>query len=229
VRVDEIRVLLVDDHAGLRAELRRLIEGQPDLRLVAEASGAREAVHLALTEALTVVVMDMSLPDGDGITATAEILQQRPELRVLGLSRHEDGGHVQQMLAVGARGYVFKHNAADGLLTAIRTVAAGGTYIDPAFGSKQQEPKPPHRDTPREAVRVRADMSSELTAEEQAVLKQVAAGYSNGEIAQQLDLLVPAVAEHKARAMQKLDLRTRIDVVRYVQAQGWKSTDPSAT
>lgn len=220
--MNKIGVLLVDDHAGLRAVLRRLIEDQRDLRLVAEASGAREAVHLALTEALTVVVMDLSLPDGDGITATTEILQRRPELRVLGLSRHEDGGHVQRMLAAGACGYVFKHNAADGLLTAIRTVAAGGTYIDPAFGSKQQEPKPPHRDTPRAAMGVRADTRSELTAEEQAVLKQVAAGFSNGEIAQQLDLLVPAVAEHKARAMQKLGLRTRIDVIRYAETLGWK-------
>ncbi len=227
--MDEIRVLLVDDHAGLRAELRRLIEGQPDLRLVAEASGAREAVRLALTETLTVVVMDLSLPDGDGIMATAKILQQRPELRVLGLSRHQDPGHVQRMLAAGARGYLFKHNAAHGLLTAIRTVAAGGTYIDPASERRQPEPTPQQRDTTRESARVRTDMSSELTAEEQAVLKQVAAGYSNSEIAQQLDLLVAAVAEHKARAMQKLDLRTRIDVVRYAQAHDWKCTDPSAT
>lgn len=93
-------MLLLEDHAGLRAELRRLIEGQPDLQLVAEASGAREDVRLAIAEQLTVAV-DFSLPDGDGSTATAEILQQQPELRVLGLSQHADPGYVQRMLAAG--------------------------------------------------------------------------------------------------------------------------------
>lgn len=220
--MDAIRVLLVDDHAELRAELRRHIETQEDLRLVAEAGGAQEAVRLVMEQALTVVVMDLSLPDGDGITATAEIMQQRPELRVLGLSRHEDVGHVEQMLAAGACGYVLKRNSGDELLTAIRTVAAGGTYIDPALRSRQQEPELRYRDTTRKAADVGAGATSPLSADELAVLKRVAWGHSNHEIAGQLGMLASAVAEHKAQAMQKLGLRTRIDVVRYAEAQGWK-------
>ncbi|HEU4323766.1 MAG TPA: response regulator transcription factor [Roseiflexaceae bacterium] len=225
--MNTIRVLLVDDHVELRTELRRLIASQGDFWLVAEVGSAREAIRLALEETPleetpTVVVMDLSLPDGDGITATAEIVHQRPELRVLGLSRHEDMGYVERMLAAGACGYVLKRSIAGSLVTAIRTVAAGGMYIDPAFGSKQQESQRLHRKATREPVRVQAGTISELTAQEVAVLQRVARNDSNHEIAHQLDMLVPAVAEHKAQAMQKLGLRTRSDVLRYAEAQGWK-------
>jgi DNA-binding NarL/FixJ family response regulator len=221
--MNEIQVLLVDDHAQLRAELRRLIDSQPDLRLAAEAGGTQEAVRLALQGSFTVVVMDLSLPDGDGITATAEIMRQRPELRVLGLSRHEEVGYVERMLAAGARGYVLKRNIADGLLTAIRTVAAGGTYIDPSFVSKQPaQPREYGGITAREAVRAPAATDSDLSANEIAVLKRVAWGHSNREITEQLGMAEAAVAQHKVRAMQKLGLRMRIDVIRYAEAQGWR-------
>lgn len=220
--MNEIRVLLVDDHAELRAHMKQLISSQPDLQLVAEAGGAREAARLALEEAPTVVVMDLSLPDGDGISATAEILQQCPELCVLGLTRHEERGYLERMLAAGARGYVLKHHIATELLAAIRTVAVGGTYIDPAFDQKQREHPLVGSTSEREAIYPSAAATSELTIEEEIVLKQVAAGYSNNEIAQQLGMLVSAVAEYKAHAMQKLSLRTRIDVIRYAEAQGWK-------
>jgi len=220
--MNTIRILLVDDHAELRAQLRHLLSSQPDLHLVAEAGGAQEAVAIALREELTVVVMDLSLPDGNGISATAKILRQRPELRVLGLTRHEDRDYLEQMLAAGARGYVLKHHIAEGLLTAIRTVAAGGTYIYPAFTTNQRERPGTSSTTKREVGQAPAAAVGELTAEEQTVLKEVAAGYSNGEIAAQLDLFVSTVVEHKARAMQKLGLHTRIDVVRYAHAQGWK-------
>ena len=221
--MNEIQVLLVDDHAQLRAELRRLIDNQPDLRLVAEAGGAQEAVRLALQGSFTVVVMDLSLPDGNGITATAEILQQRPELRVLGLSRHEEVGYVERMLAAGARGYVLKRNIANGLLTAIRTVAAGGTYIDPHFVSKQPAQPPEYGGiTARKAVRAPAAMDSDLSADEIAVLKQIAWGHSNREITEQLGMAEATVAQHKVHAMQKLGLRTRIDVIRYAESQGWR-------
>ncbi len=219
----EIRVLLVDDHAELRAELRRLIEGQPDLRLVAEAGGAQQAVRLAREQSLTVVVMDLSLPDVDGIMATTQIMQQRPELWVVGLSRHEEPGHLARMLAAGASGYVLKHNAAKGLLTAIRTVAAGGTYIDPSFASKPRQAQPEHKSPiVQEAVPAPADPPSELRADEVAVLECVAWGYSNREIADQLGMPVTAVVEHKTQAMDKLGLSTHVDVVRYAEARGWK-------
>jgi DNA-binding NarL/FixJ family response regulator len=225
--MNHIRVLLVDNHAALRAQLRQLISSQGDLHLVAEAGTVREAVAIALREALTVIIMDLSLPDGDGISATAEILQQRPELRVLGLTRHEDRGYLARMLAAGARGYVLKHHIAEGLLTAIRTVAAGGTHIDPTFTTRQLERPTAGSTAELEAARALATPTSELNAEELAVMKRVAWGHTNHEIALQLDMPAPAVAEHKAHAMQKLALRTRVDVVRYAEAQDWKRTDPS--
>ena len=221
--MNEIRVLLVDDHVQLRSAVRRLIESQPDMQLVAEAGSVREAVHLVQDEALTVVVMDLSLPDGDGIVATAEILQRRPDLRVLGLSRHEDPGHVARMRAAGASGYVLKRNAGVGLLTAIRTVAAGRTYIDPAFASKPREPQSFHTSTAAQvAVRAPAATESELCQDEVAVLQRVAGSHSNREIAEELGMPITAVIEHKAQAMAKLGLNTRIDVVRYVESRGWK-------
>jgi DNA-binding NarL/FixJ family response regulator len=150
-------------------------------------------------------------------------MQQRPELRVLGLSRHEEVGYVERMLAAGARGYVLKRNIADGLLTAIRTVAAGGTYIDPSFVSKQPAQAPKYSGiTAREAVRAPAATDSALSANEIAVLKQIAWGHSNREITEQLGMAEATVAEHKVRAMQKLGLRTRIDVIHYAEAQGWR-------
>ncbi len=227
--MSEIQVLLVDDHAQLRAELRRLIDNQPGLRLVAEAGGAQEAVRLALQGSFTVVVMDLSLPDGDGITATAQIMQQRSELRVLGLSRHEEMGYVERMLAVGARGYVLKRNIANGLLTAIRTVAAGRTYIDPYFVSKQPAQLSEYGGiTAREAVRAPAATNSDLSTDEIAVLKKIAWGHSNREIIEQLGMAEATVAQHKVRAMQKLGLRTRIDVIRYAESQGWRQDEKAS-
>jgi two-component system, NarL family, response regulator NreC len=224
----EIRVLLVDDHAELRAELRRLIDSQPDLRLVAEAGGAQEAVRLAMEQSLMVVVMDLSLPDGDGITGTAAIVQQRPELRVIGLSRHDDPGHVARMLAAGASGYVVKTNAAQELIPAIRTVAAGGTYIDPSFVSKPRESPPEHRSPiVQEGGRVPAAMGCELSPDELAVLQRVAWGHNNREIADQLGMPVTAVVERKTQAMGKLGLSTRVDVIRYAEARGWKREETS--
>jgi DNA-binding NarL/FixJ family response regulator len=224
--MSEIKVLLVDDHVELRAELRRLLDNQPDVQVVAEAGGAQEAVRIALQGSFTMVVMDLSLPDGDGITATAEILQQRPELRVLGLSRYEDVGYVERMLTAGARGYVLKRNIAGRLLTAIRTVAAGETYIDPSFVSKQPAQRPEHSGiTAREAVRAPTATDSNLSVDEIAVLKQIARGHSNRQITEQLGMAEATVAQHKVRAMQKLGLQTRIDIIRYAEAQGWRQDE----
>jgi two-component system, NarL family, response regulator NreC len=127
------------------------------------------------------------------------------------------------MLAAGARGYVLKRNIANGLLTAIRTVAAGGTYIDPDFVSKQPAQPPKYGgSTAREAVRAPAATDSDLSADEIAVLKQIAWGHSNREIAEQFGMAEATVAQHKVRAMQKLGLRTRIDVIHYAESQGWR-------
>lgn len=219
----ELRVMLVDDHAVLRAGLRLLIDGQSDMTVTAEAGGMREALRLAGQSAADVIVMDLSLPDGDGVTATEQLVRQHPRLRIIGLTRHEEPGYLKRMLAAGARGYVLKQSVADGLLTAIRAVAAGETYIDPSFTRERRASPAEHGHAPaRDAEPAPGATVRDLTAGELAVLQQIAWSHTNGEIAHLLGMSAADVAEHKACAMRKLGLRTRIAVLRYAEAQGWK-------
>jgi two-component system, NarL family, response regulator NreC len=221
--MDDLRVMLVDDHAVLRAGLQLLIDGQPDMTVVVEAGSAEEAVQVVEQRTVDVIVMDLSLPDGDGITLTEQIVRQHPQVRVVGLTRHEERGYMERMLEVGARGYVLKQSVADHLLTAIRTVAAGETYIDPRFTTVDRVQQLEHgSSTIWEAVQAPEATINELTPDEVAVLQQIAGGHTNSQIADQLGMPSAAVAEHRARAMQKLGLRTRIDVLRYAEAQGWR-------
>lgn len=221
--MSKLRVMLVDDHAVLRAGLQLLIDGQFDMTVVAEASDMREALQRVGAAAADVIVMDLSLPDGDGVMVTERILQRHPDLRVVGLTWHKDPGYLKRMLATGARGYVTKQSVADHLLTAIRTVAKGETYIDPSLTTTEQaQPLEDSAHTTREAARVSETAPGALTAEEVAVLQRVAWGHTNREIAEQLGMALIAVAEHKTQVMQKLGLRTRIDVLRYAEARGWK-------
>src|SRR4051812_22687231 len=218
----ELRVMLVDDHTILREGLQLLINGQPDMTVVAQAGGAQEALQLAAMCPADVLVIDLSLPDGDGIVLTGQMLGQYPHVRVVGLTWYKDRRYLTGMLEVGAKGYVLKSNVTDGLLIAIRAVAAGGTYIDPQFSATDQAQQTQQGGTmAREPVRASAGLASELTADELAVLQQLAWGHTNREIADQLGMLVGKVAEHKAHAMQKLGLDTRVDVLLYAEAHGW--------
>ncbi|KAB8145546.1 response regulator transcription factor [Chloroflexia bacterium SDU3-3] len=213
----DLRVMLVDDHAVLRAGLQLLIDGQPDMCVVAEAGTMADAVERAGAHAPDVIVMDLSLAEGDGIAATAQILQRHPDIRVVGLTRHADRGYLRRMLSMGARGYVLKQTAAEALISAIRTVAAGGMYLDPSFAAAAQPGETPAGGSPRPP----APPDSALTALELAVLQGVARSHTNQEIAEQLGLAAALVADQKASAMHKLGLHTRIDVLRYATAQGW--------
>lgn len=226
----DLRVMLVDDHAVLRAGLHLLIDGQPDMTVVAEAGGVHEAVQQAGQCLINVVVMDLSLPDGDGTVATERILQRHPHVGVIGLTRHEDHGYLRRMLTVGARGYILKQTAAEVLLAAIRTVAAGGTYIDPRFtttpwtlGTK------PGSKTALATGQTPAEPVNELTVVEIAVLQRVAWSHTNHEIAEHLGLDSTTVVAHKVSAMQKLGLHTRIDVLRYAEEHSWPRPEREST
>jgi DNA-binding NarL/FixJ family response regulator len=222
----ELRVMLVDDHPILREALQVLVDGQPDMIVVAEAGGAQEALQLAARCSIDVIVMDLSLPDGDGIIVTEQMLGQYPHVRVVGLTWYKDRRYLTRMLEAGARGYVLKNNVTGGLLIAIRAVAAGETYIDPHFSAMDQTQQTEQGGTTaREAVRAPASSASELTTDELVVLQQVAWGHTNREIGDRLGMFIGAVAEHKAHAMQKLGLGTRIDVLRYAEAHGWTRED----
>jgi two-component system, NarL family, response regulator NreC len=213
-RATPLRILLADDHVTVRHGLKLLIESQPDMKVIAEASDGKAAMQQATALKPDVVVMDISMPGMNGLVATRALKQEQPRMIIVTLTRHGDDAYLQELLRAGVSGYVLKQSAPTELLQAIRAAAAGGQYIDSTL-------------TGRMTARLigRADKSAkpavELSERESGVLRLIASGYSNKEIAAQLSLSVKTVEAHKANAMRKLGLRGRIDIVKYAILQGW--------
>jgi two-component system response regulator NreC len=206
------RVFLIDDHAVLRQGLRLLIDGQPDLQVVGESEGGRDAVAaIAHAGGADVIVLDVSMPDATGPAVAAEIHASLPSAKIIALTRHGERAYVQQMLQKGASGYVLKQTAGNALISAIRTVLDGGTYLDPAVAGKMIESSK----APRGAG------GAQLTEREQEVLKMVAWGHTNKEIASILGITVKTVETHKMNGMQKLEITSRADLVLYAMTLGW--------
>jgi len=212
---DPLRVLLADDHVTVRHGLKLLIDGQPDMKVVAEASDGSHAVEQALELKPDVVVMDISMPGMNGLVATRTLKQQLPDMAVITLTRHGDDAYLQELLRAGVSGYVLKQSAPSELLQAIRVAAAGGQYLDSTL-----TPRVTAGFLAREDRRV-AGAGAAISGREAAVLRHIASGYSNKEIAARLDLSVKTVEAHKANAMRKLGLTGRIDIVNYAILQGW--------
>ena len=211
------RIVIADDHGTMREGLRLLLNSQPDLEVVGEAGDGREAIQLACELTPDVLLMDISMPGMNGLDATKKLKEQCPNVRVLTLTRHTDDGFLKQLLAAGASGYALKLSSADDLMRAIRTVSAGGTYIDPAVAGRlvSSAARSTHRPGPTPRV--------DLTEREEEVLRLIAWGHSNKEIASRLNLSVKTIEAHKANAMQKLNMTGRIDIVRYAVLRGWLS------
>jgi DNA-binding NarL/FixJ family response regulator len=210
--MEKTRVFLIDDHGVLRQGLRMLIDAHEDMLVVGEAErghGAPEAITRA--GGADVAVLDISMPDATGTHVAAELRAALPETKIVALTRHAEKAYVQQMLQNGANGYVLKQTAGDVLVTAIRTVVAGGTFLDPAVAGKMFDSASPRRGA----------VSSDLTAREQEVLKMVVLGHTNKEIASVLGITVKTVETHKANVMEKLEIDSRAELVRYAMAQGW--------
>ena len=216
----KLRVVLVDDHEMVRTGLRVILNAQPDIEVVGEAGDGESALALAASASADVVVMDISMPRLNGVRSTQQLTARLPPVRVLVVTRHQDAGYVQQLLRAGASGYVLKQSRTDEVVRAIRTVAAGGVYIDPAIAERaigiERAGFPTLSGT---------GAARQLTVRETEVLKMIAWGYSNKEIAARLSLSVKTIETHKANAMQKLELRTRIDAVRFAVLQGWLEED----
>lgn len=209
------RVLLADDHATVRYGLKLLIDAEPDMIVVAEAGDGDEAVRKALEAKPDVVVMDISMPGMNGLAATRALKQAHPGILVVTLTRHTDEAYLQELLRAGASGYVLKRSAPTELLQAIRGVTAGGQYVDSTMTSRVTSAF-----TARSSGTA-GKQSPALTDREAQVLRLVAAGYGNKEIGAQLTLSPKTVDAHKTNAMRKLDLRGRIDIVKYAVLQGW--------
>ena len=212
-----IRVLIADDHAIMRDGLRALVEAQPGLIVVGEAADGHEAWQRSCELHPDVLVLDLSMPGVGGAEAAERIAKDCPTVRVLALTMHEERGYVTRLLRVGAAGYVLKRTAAAELVRAIRAVAAGGTYVDPSLAGALLTPPP----TPRPAPNADRTAPSALTTREAEVLRLVARGHSNKDIAADLDISVKTVETHKANGMTKLGLTSRAALVRYGVEAGW--------
>ena len=212
----KIRLLLVEDHETVRAGIRMIIGAQADMDIVGEAGDGREAIERARELSPDVVVMDVSMPHMNGLKATGRLLELCPGTKVLTLTRHTDDGYLQELLRAGSSGYVLKQSPPTELLRAIRAVAAGGKYLDPAITGKVIG------NYASRSATLRGDtQGAQLSERESEVLRLIAWGHSNKEIAARLDLSVKTVEAHKANAMRKLDMHSRIDIVRFAVLQGW--------
>ena len=206
-----LRILLVDDHRVVRAGLRMLLDAEPDLEVVDEAGDVRDAVFKARRHMPDLIVLDVRLPDGDGDEAIGRLQAEAPDAKVLILSMEDTGHHVRRAFGNGANGYVLKDAAEDELVNAIREVAGGGRYLHPALGAKMVQAEIEERD------RAAADP---LSDREREVLRLLAEGHTNQEIAAQLYISVRTAETHRAHIMQKLRFTTRSELVRYAIDQG---------
>jgi DNA-binding NarL/FixJ family response regulator len=209
--------MLAEDHETVREGLRLIINAQTDMEVCGEAGDGLAAVKLAQDLQPDVIVMDVTMPELNGLQATKKIKQLSPNLKILTMTRHSDDGYLQELLRAGASGYVLKQSASAELLRAIRVVAAGNNYLDPSIAGRVMG------GYLGRAAGSAATQTAEstLTDRESEVLRQIAWGYSNKEIAQRLTLSVKTVEAHKANAMRKLGVGNRIDIVRYAILQGW--------
>jgi DNA-binding NarL/FixJ family response regulator len=213
--MDRLRVFLVDDHAVVREGMKALINAELGMEVVGEAGDGQTAWQRACELRPDVVVMDVSMPTLSGAQATERLKQECPHVKVLALTIHEDRSYLRALLAAGASGYVLKRAAAEELIRGIRTVAAGGIYLDPRVADKLVSNFVRHSPV---AATVR---EGDLSDREREVLRMIAQGYSSKEIAARVTLSVKTVDTYKARAMEKLGLDSRVDLVRYAVQQGW--------
>ena len=207
-----IRVLIVDDHAVVRSGLRLVLEREDDIEVVGEAGNADDGVRVARLEKPDVVLLDVVMPGRSGIEAAAEVIEASGGAKLLVLSMQDDPSYVREAFAVGASGYLLKEAADVELVQAIRDVAAGNRYVHPALGARLAQ-------ADVEAAKRSAD--DPLSDREREVLRLLALGYTNQEIAKELFISVRTAETHRAHIMRKLGLGTRADLVRYALANGY--------
>lgn len=210
-----LRIFIAEDHETVREGLKLIINSQSDMEVCGEAADGLTAVKFAQELQPDVVLMDVTMPEMNGLKATKKLKQLSPQMKIVALTRHSDDGYLQELLRAGASAYILKQSASNELLRAIRAVVAGGNYLDPAIAGRVIGAYA------KRALDNSAGNQNTLSERETEVLRQIAWGYSNKEIAHQMSISVKTVEAHKANAMRKLDMTSRIDIVRYAILQGW--------
>ncbi len=213
---EKIRIVLADDHPIVLDGLRNLIRAEPDFALVGEAASGLSALKIVREQRPDVAVLDISMPELNGIVLSRRLAGEMPALRLLVLTLHEDRAYLNQALEAGVRGYVLKRSAVENLVQAIRAVVVGGLYIDPAIVGRVFESKQVNK-----RLLARKGAAPALTDREADVLKMASLGFTNKEIASRLDVGVKSIETYKARGLEKLGLKTRAELVRYASGQGW--------
>jgi two-component system, NarL family, response regulator NreC len=206
-----VRVLIVDDHAVVRSGIRLLLAQEKDIEPVGEAGTGKEAIFQARALKPDVILMDVVMPDQSGLEVLPTLMHEHPEVKVLLLSMQDDPRYVREAFAAGASGYVLKEAADAEVVAAVREVAAGGRYVDPELGARM---------IAAEAVAARRAEDDPLSDREHEVLRLLAMGHTNQEIAGQLYISVRTAETHRAHIMQKLRLSSRAELVRYAIEQG---------
>lgn len=225
-----IRIFLADDHITVVLGLKTIIDAQPDMRLVGYATDGRGALNKIdnlfkqqrpqplqqQSSPIDVLVVDIGMPGMDGIETATQIRQKWPQIRILALSMHEDRSYLRALMEAGASGYVLKRSVTEVLIRAIRAVATGKRYIDPALSDAIADTLLPGRSSLRGEIG-----GAPLSRQEEAVMRLIAQGHTNKEVAAQLSVSVKTVETYKARSLEKLGLEGRADLMRHALAQGW--------
>jgi two-component system response regulator NreC len=208
------RILIADDHAIVRAGLRTLLAADATMELVGEATGGYEAIDLAQRTRPDILLLDLSMPDLDGISVTREVRQRQPEARVLILTVHEEQALLREALRAGASGYILKQAAEGELLAAIHVLMRGDMYVDPAMMRDLLH------DTVERAAPPGAPAGGPLTPRETEILKYIVRGYTNRQIGAELSISVRTVEGHRANLSSKLGIQSRVEFVRYAREHG---------
>ena len=213
------RILLAEDHVTVREGIKLLVNNQPDMEVIGEADNGEAAISEAKRLKPDMVVLDISMPKLNGLAATKRLKRLLPEVKIVTLTRHTDDGYLQQLIKAGVNGYVLKQSAPSELISAIRAVSEGKSYIDAALTNKVMG------GYVGRSASLRGENPNEITDREAEIIRLIAWGYSNKEIAGQLGISVKTVEAHKANSMRKLGMTSRIDIVRYAILQGWLQQD----
>ena len=207
------RVLIVDDHAIVRTGLRALLQVEPTLHLVGEATGGYEAIAMVADSGPDVLVLDLSMPDLDGIAVTRQLKPLYPDLKILILTIHEDDALLREAVKSGASGYILKQAAESELISAIQIVMRGDMYIDPSMLRRLIQEQPQSANAGHESI-------EPLTPREIDVLRLIVQGYTNRQVGEELKISVRTVEGHRANLSGKLGLRSRVELVRYAREHG---------